>query len=104
MNQSAEHPKKNSLNLAELKRVVIKEKKFAWPLVILFFLIIYGYMVLKINNFTQTQPTQIQVSNDMKTTVTPAINQGMVNKLEQMKNNSVGVQALFNQSRSNPFQ
>ncbi len=91
------------LNIQSLRDVALKEKKYAWLILLIFFVAVYGYIVLQINNFSSAQPTQFQVSSYQKTTTTAPINPVLVKKLESMKNNSVSVQALFNQSRSSPF-
>ena len=104
MNNSLENKPKPKLDLKMLPALAAKEHNYLWLVVLAFFLILYGYLFWEINGFSQAQPTQIQISNDLKTTALPAINQSVVTQLEQLKNNSVSVQALFNQARSNPFQ
>jgi len=81
----------------------IKLKKFAWLIILIFFLIIYGYIYLKINSFENQQPSSSAISSDLKTTAQPTINPKVVLQLEKLKNNSVSVRALFNQARNNPF-
>ncbi len=100
----SDETKKAKLNLQGIKDAVNKEHKYFWLVLLFFFIILYGYTILQINSFTEVKPTPTQVSNNLKTTTLPAINQNVVSKLEQLKNNSVNVQALFNKARSNPFQ
>jgi cell division protein YceG involved in septum cleavage len=86
-----------------IQAIAIKLKKFAWLIILIFFLIIYGYIYLKINSFESQQPSSSAISSDLKTSVQPTINPKVVQQLETLKNNSVSVQALFNQARHNPF-
>lgn len=95
---------KPSLSFKDYRRVLSKIRPYLGLLLLLFLAVLYGYLMLEINSFNQAKPSQLQVSNDFKTTATPAISPTVVKKLEQMKSSSVSVQALFNQSRSNPFQ
>lgn len=95
---------KTKFNFQGIKDAINKERKYFWLMLLLFYIIIYGYTLLQINSFNEVKPTPAQISNNLKTTTLPAINQSVVNKLEQLKNNSVNVQALFNKARSNPFQ
>lgn len=95
---------KSSAALIKLKTQIVSLKKFLWAFLLLFFLVVYGYVLLAIHSDITQQPTQVQVSNNLKTTAMPAINQKVVQQLEQMSNNSVSVKALFNQGRQNPFQ
>ncbi len=78
--------------------------RYFWIVFICLIAVLYGYVFLKINDFMNTAPTTTQVSNNLKTTTFPTINQDVVNALYTLQNNSVSVQALFNQARSNPFQ
>jgi cell division septal protein FtsQ len=96
---------KSGLKLSSqtIRELLIKSRKYVWLLLLVFFVVVYGYILLQINSFSHTQPSQLQVSSYQKTSAAPPINPAVVNKLEQMKNNSVSVQALFNQARSNPF-
>lgn len=94
--------KNKSLN--KLKMQLASLYKYLWALLLLFFVLVYGYVLLSIHTDINQQPSQAQVGNDLKTTSMPAINQKVVKQLENMSNNSVSVQALFNQGRQNPFQ
>lgn len=96
--------KENKLSPQQLTAIVSKYKSHLWVLVLVFFILIYGYALLSIQGFKNEKPSQSQISSNLKTTSVPVINQNVVNQLETMKNNSVSVTALFNQSRQNPFQ
>lgn len=100
---SQDNSKTNKLSLQTFKERFAKERKYLWLFFLLFFILIYGYMAYKISNFNSAKPTSFQVSNDLKTTALPTINPNVVNQLEQMQNNSVSVQSLFNSARTNPF-
>lgn len=67
---------------------------------ILFLVALYGYLVMQINQATSVQPT----SNTPQTAQAAHIDPTLVKQLQQLQDNSVSVQALFNQARSNPFQ
>ena len=97
--------KKQSKPLKQIaKDLLAKMHEYIWAVMLIFFIIVYAFVLLKINNFVNQKPSQAQVSTYIKSTVQPAINQNVVNQLEQLQNNSVSVQALFNQARQNPFQ
>lgn len=64
---------------------------------------VYGFVGLRVMNLRNQQPDQSAVSS--ATTITqPHIDQATVDKIKQLQDNSVNVQALFNQARQNPFQ
>ena len=79
-------------------------KSYLWLILIIYFAAIYAYLLLKIDTQVHAQPSSLTVSAQLKTTPHPAINPNIIKQLEQLQNNSVSVQALFNQSRQNPFQ
>lgn len=83
----------------------IKFVRFRVVIFVVFVAIVYGYTLWQINNFTNAQPSPLQVSNQASspTATIPRIDPATVQKIEQLKDNSVNVQALFNQSRNNPF-
>lgn len=88
----------------KLKAQLTSLHKYLWVMLLLFFVVIYGYVLLGIHSDITQQPSQAQISSNLKTTSMPAINQKVVKQLENMSNNSVSVKALFNQGRQNPFQ
>ncbi len=72
---------------------------------VVFIALVYGYLFWQINNFNNAKPNPLQVSNQASSPAAtiPRIDPATIQKIEQLKDNSVNVQALFNQSRNNPF-
>lgn len=68
---------------------------------IVFVVAIYGYVIVRINEATNVQPSQAASSPAQ---VAPHIDPDVVKQLQQLQDNSVSVKALFNQARTNPFQ
>ena len=91
----------------QLQSVITKSsklRKYTWLALIVLVALLYGYVLIKINGFLSATPSSSAIASNLKTSVSPVINQNVVNQLNQLQNNSVSVQALFNQARSNPFQ
>lgn len=91
----------------QLQAVIAKSsglRKYLWLVLICLMALLYAYVLLKTSSFLNAAPSSSAIAHDLKTSVAPAINQKVVNELGQLQNNSVSVQALFNQARSNPFQ
>ena len=91
----------------QLQSVVAKSsglRKYSWLALLVLIALLYGYVLVKINGFLSATPSSSAVASNLKTSVSPSINQNVVNQLNQLQNNSVSVQALFDQARSNPFQ
>ena len=75
--------------------------------IILFFVLlvaIYGFVLLKINSLSNAQPSGTAVTSQAKTVAIPQIDPTVVKQIQNLQDNSVSVQALFNQARTNPFQ
>lgn len=68
----------------------------------LFVAALYGYIVWRINVYSNAPASQSEVS--AKVSAQPHIDPTVVRKMQDLQNNSVNVQSLFNQARDNPFQ
>ncbi len=99
-----ESPADPKQQLAALFARLMGLRKYLWVLLLCLIVALYAYLILKINGFANTAPSLAQVQSNLKSSSLPVINQNVVNQLNQLQNNSVSVQALFNQARSNPFQ
>jgi hypothetical protein len=88
-------------------KLQIAEKKvlrYAWLICFIFIVAIYGFLVWRIGALTNIQPDPNQVSAQLKTAQVPHIDQSALKKIQDLQDNSVSVQSLFNQARDNPFQ
>ncbi len=73
--------------------------------IIIFFAVValvYGFVVWRVNTLVHVEPTSSQVASELSST-SPKIDQATVDKINQLQDNSVNVQALFDQARQNPF-
>jgi hypothetical protein len=73
-------------------------------LFVVFVVLVYGFVVLRINTLDNVQPSADSVSAQSDPIRTTNINPQVVKQLESLKNNHVNVQTLFDQARNNPFQ
>ncbi len=71
---------------------------------LIFVALLYGFVLLQINNLSGAEPSSEAVSSQVQAAQIPHIDQSVIQQLQSLQNNSVSVQALFNQARSNPFQ
>lgn len=86
---------------------VLDYSRIARPYSLLIFIIfvgaIYGFVLLRVHNLTSLQPSESQVTSQVKATQVPRIDPKIVLQLQSLQDNSVSVKALFDQARSNPF-
>jgi hypothetical protein len=66
--------------------------------------ILYGFVFLRVNTLNGTEPSQASIDEQVQAAQVPHIDESTVRQLESLQNNSVNVQALFNEARSNPFE
>ena len=64
---------------------------------------IYGFLVFRINTLAASEPTEEAVQERLETVQRPRIDQDAVDKIEQLEEQNIEVQTLFNEARKNPF-
>ncbi len=77
---------------------------YGFIIFVVFVATLYAFVLLRVSSLSNTQPSASAVSSQVQAAQIPHIDQSLVNQLQSLQNNSVSVQALFNQARSNPFQ
>jgi len=97
---------KNRLQEIVTKLIADSEKlrRYSLVLFIIFVGLVYGFLVLRINTLSNQKPTEEAINKQVKAAKIPRIDKSVVKQLESLEDNSVNVQTLFNQARSNPFQ
>lgn len=65
---------------------------------------LYGMVLVQIGSLSSAEPSADTVQSQIQATRIPPINESVVKQLESLEDNSVSVQALFDEARSNPFQ
>lgn len=97
--------KNNDLNLSSLGKSLVefgqKLGKYAFLFFLLFLAAIYGFVLYRINTLANAEPTE--AATNQVISKTPHIDKTVVTQLENLKDNSVSVQTLFDDARDNPF-
>jgi uncharacterized protein involved in cysteine biosynthesis len=78
-------------------------KKYAAFIFAMVVLLVYGYLVFHINTLASQEPADDAVAERLKTVQRPKIDEDAVDKIEQLQDQNVQVQTLFQQARDNPF-
>ena len=98
-NAKKQQPASLQASLTQAGRMLLKYR------VLLFFVVlagIYSLVVLRINTLSQAEPSASDVT--LQTTAhSLKVDPTVVQKIQQLQDNSVSVQALFQQARNNPF-
>lgn len=97
-----------SLSLGSIKEKAMGTlsvaRKYAVVLFLLFFVAIYGFLAWRTLTLSQAEPDPSALTTELQTAGVPKIDQDVLNKIQQLQDNSVSVQTLFDEARSNPFQ
>lgn len=78
-------------------------KKYLVFIFVITVLLVYGYLVFHINTLASQQPEEDAVTERLKTVQRPKIDEDALNKIEQLEDQNIQVQTLFQQARDNPF-
>lgn len=97
-----------SMNLDTIKdslsKAGLRARKYSLPLFLLFLIGIYSFLAWQVISLNQVEPDQAAVNAKLEVAGVPRIDEDVVRKIQQLQDNSVEVQTLFDQARSNPFQ
>lgn len=90
-------------NLKKLINFFRGLKRYEVFLFIIFFALLYGFLIFRINRLSSMEPSDDAVSEKLQTVKRPKIDQASIDKIQQLQDQNVEVKSLFDQARSNPF-
>ena len=101
--------KNNNLDL-DPKKLLVNLNKYAeklqrYVLVISFVVVfgLYGFLVVQISTATQQEPSQEDITLQLSTIKRLKIDQESIDKIEQLQDQNIVVQSLFESARQDPF-
>lgn len=74
--------------------------------VFIFFIIllgIFGFLIFRINQFSGAEPSDDAVEEKLQSVQRPKVDQSVLDKIQQLQDQNIQVQSLFDQARNNPF-
>ena len=78
-------------------------KRYAVFISIIVVLSIAVFFVFRINQYSRMEPSDQAVEDKLQTVQRPKVDQSVLNKIQELKDQNVQVQTLFDQARNNPF-
>ncbi len=87
----------------KLSPVVAFLKRYAVFISIIVVLGIAAFFVIRINQYSRIEPSDQAVEDKLQTVQRPKVDQSVLNKIQQLQDQNVQVQTLFDQARNNPF-
>jgi Na+/H+ antiporter NhaC len=64
---------------------------------------LYAFLIIRTNQLAQSEPDDTAVTEKLQATARPKIDEETAQKLEQLEDQNIQIQSLFNEARSNPF-
>lgn len=80
-----------------------KLKRYLPFLFILILLGLYAYLILQVNELTQAEADETEVLEQLHSTSRPQIDQQAIDRILELQDQNVQVEALFQEARDNPF-
>lgn len=90
--------------LPKLKLAFYELKKYTVVIFIVSLVVIYGFLAFKIGSISQIEPNEADVAKQLEGTKQLQVDQDAIDKIEQLKDQNIAVQSLFESARDNPFQ
>lgn len=79
-------------------------RAYAPVLFVIFIACLYGFLIMRVSTLNSVEPSQASIDKQVQAAKVPKLDDEVVRQLQSLQDNSVSVQALFNEARSNPFQ
>ncbi len=88
----------------KLQDILQTSRRYSLVAFIIFVAALYGFVLLRINSLSNVQPSSDAVNSQVQAAHIPRVDPTVIRQLQSLQDNSVSVQTLFNDARSNPFQ
>jgi predicted negative regulator of RcsB-dependent stress response len=96
-----------NLNAESIKKFGIKIyqdfKRYAVEIFAVFVLVVYGFLVWQVNSMSNIAPSEEKIAEEQQIIKKPQIDEQTIQKIEQLEDQNIAVQALFKSARENPF-
>lgn len=96
------------IDLKQLKTIALNAaafaQKYAAFICIVGILLIYTFLVLRINVLTSAKPSEEAIAEKANTVKRLKIDEESMTKIQNLQDQNIGVQSLFETARDNPFQ
>lgn len=97
---------KSEFKLIQAKVVALlpRWRKYSLLIFVIFVAGLYGFLIMRVSSLGGVEPSQASIDQKVQAAKVPKLDDAVVQQLQSLQDNSVSVQALFNEARSNPFQ
>jgi hypothetical protein len=96
------------MKLEPLITRLIKSKEFIARFAVIIFIVsvalVFGFLTFEIAHYSNREPNQDQVDERLSSLKTVKLDSQAVQKIEQLQDQNIGIDSLFNNGRANPFE
>lgn len=87
-----------------LRSTLEKILHYAGFLFVITILLIYAFLILRISVLSDPNTAGVGAAEQMNTVKRLKVDQSSIDSIEQLEDQNIGVQSLFEEARDNPFQ
>lgn len=80
-----------------------KLKSYMVFMFIIFVLILISFLVFRVNQYSKRQPSELDVTEKLQAIPRPRVDEGVVTRIQNLRDQNVQVKTLFQEARNNPF-
>ncbi len=88
---------------SKIMPLLLTIKRYLGFITVIIILCLYGFMVFYVNNLASSEPTDEQVAEKLKAVQRPRIDEAALKKINELQDQNIQVETLFEQARDNPF-
>lgn len=85
------------------KKLLAQLNRFLVPIFVCLVLGVIGFLVYKINQFSNLDPEPEQVAQEQNVIKRIKIDQATIDKIQSLEQRNIAVKSLFKDARDNPF-
>jgi hypothetical protein len=78
--------------------------RYAVILFIVFVALVFGFLTLRIANYSNHEPTEVQIEETLSSIKTVKLDEESIEKIEELQDRNINLESLFNNGRANPFE
>ncbi len=90
-------------NIKTIRPIINWFRQYGSFVVSILILLLFIWMVSRINIYSRREPNETELAERLKGVKKPKIDDEIVAKIEDLKDNNIQVQAIFDKARENPF-
>jgi len=93
----------NDQLLDKVTRLMSFIKRFRFMFAFAIFSLMYGYLIVQMNNISSREPNESQISSQTSSAPQTKIDPKLADKITSLEEENIEIKTIFNEARKNPF-